>query len=745
MMSTGKKWFALLLALTLCIGMLPAQAEVVSGVANALAVVVSAEEDAVYLQSVAKLGDRVFGLNGSTLYELDTQTPNKFKAGYEMQLPEGMEYANCSALVADAERLYAFEIQKRAVYPITVTGDSATIGEPVGALPEPENPDEYWHTSDMTLVDGAIYLLMPNPQEYERKELWEIKLADGAARSLGEGYWSGLTAYKPGMLMVREWDSMRYYQGEEELKPVLRSLNVATGEWADLLTLEDTDLQNFCYDATSDTIYSCTDSLLYRWVGLGAMEKCAYLSLQGVYSDTKMVPMQGKMYITDNAGGYAISETDPAKMPERALVIASYFKDDLIARFGKAHPEIPVVVTGEQPYTTEQIAQNMTAGSDSADIYCMDMSGGIFSRLREKGYCVDLSSSQTLMDAIARMNPGYVKELTADGKLWGFPYQANASCLGYSPSALEKLGLTEDDLPHTLSEFMDFAVTWVNEYEGEYADLALMENVYDIRSQLFSMVLEGYLRYASLQEGIVEIDTPLLQKLLTKLDEVSDRLKELNADDAMMGGVMVIGGEETAPALFNLYQSCTPQGWTMYDYKPLPLALDEGMDPIIPMNMQVYLVNPNSANKDMAITFLEFVAQNMEDGSRITLYSDDNEPVVDPYAEKSIADVKKEIEELEKKLAEAPEEEKREYEDMIASDREYLEMWEAEKYLISAEDIAQYRELEPYMHVISTDVLSSMTAEGAKLIERYVGGEMNAQQFTRELGRILRMIQMEDQ
>lgn len=744
-MCTGKKWFALLLALTLCLGMLPAQAEVIVGTAGTSSVEVTGEEEFLYLQSMVSMGDRLFGLNGSTLYELDTQTPNRIKATHEMQLPEGMDYANFSAMVADEEHLYAYDMQKLAVYAINVTGDGATIGEMVGALPEPDDPDQYWYVRDMVLVDGAIYLLMPDPQEYERQELWEIKLADGAARSLGEGYWSALTAYKPGMLMVREWDSMRYYQEDKKQPPMLRSLNVATGEWADLLELEDLDRQNFCYDAASDTIYSCTDSLLYRRVGLGAEEKCAYLNLQGVYGDTRMVLMQGKMYITDNAGGYIISETDPAKMPDRALVIASYYKNDLIARFGKAHPEIPVVVTGEQPYTTEQIAQNMTAGSDSADIYCMDMSGGIFNRLRDKGYCVDLSSSQVLMDAIARMNPRFVQELTADGKLWAFPYEAQASCMSYSPSALEKLGLTEDDLPHTLMEFMDFAVMWVNEYEGEYADLSLMENVYDIRTQLFSMVLEGYLSYASLQEGIMEIDTPLLQKLLAKLDEVSGRLQELNADDAIMGGMVVMGGDETAPALFSPYLSCTPEEWSMYDYQPLPLALDEGMDPIIPMNMQVYLVNPNSANQDMAITFLEFVAQNMENAPRITLFSDENEPVVDPYAEKNIAEVKKNIEALEKKLAEAPEEEKREYEDMLAGDRDYLEMREAEKYLISAEDIAQYRELEPYMHVISTDVLSSLSTEGAKLIERYVGGEMNAQQFTRELGRVLRMIQMEDQ
>ena len=35
---------------------------------------------------------------------------------------------------------------------------------------------------------------------------------------------------------------------------------------------------------------------------------------------------------------------------------------------------------------------------------------------------------------------------------------------GYSPSALEKIGLTEDDLPKTFLEFIDFAVMWIEDY-----------------------------------------------------------------------------------------------------------------------------------------------------------------------------------------------------------------------------------------------------------------------------------------
>ena len=41
--------------------------------------------------------------------------------------------------------------------------------------------------------------------------------------------------------------------------------------------------------------------------------------------------------------------------------------------------------------------------------------------IMEKGYCLDLSGSQALQDAVARMHPVIAQEAFLDGKLLGLP------------------------------------------------------------------------------------------------------------------------------------------------------------------------------------------------------------------------------------------------------------------------------------------------------------------------------------
>ena len=59
--------------------------------------------------------------------------------------------------------------------------------------------------------------------------------------------------------------------------------------------------------------------------------------------------------------------------------------------------------------------------------------------------------------------------------------------------------MSEDELPKTLLEYMDFAVNWLDNYAYDYADLMLLDNVYDIRGQLFNQVLNSYVSSTPLQ------------------------------------------------------------------------------------------------------------------------------------------------------------------------------------------------------------------------------------------------------
>ena len=76
--------------------------------------------------------------------------------------------------------------------------------------------------------------------------------------------------------------------------------------------------------------------------------------------------------------------------------------------------------------------------------------------------------------------------------------------------------------------------------------------------------------------------------------------------------------------------------------------------------------------------------------------------------------------------------------------QQYLKAREEEKYLISPEDIATYREVEPFIFVPSSSIFANISTDGGQLHQRYMDGHISSDQFIKEFNRILRMMQMED-
>lgn len=758
-MRIWKNLVSLLLVLclfTLSSSALAASVSIIGGAGSATSLAVGSvadDEQYYYFNSLCVMDGQLYAGDSQNLFKLSPDAPGKVEAFYTLNLEEntvtdGDETYNIMDslmyIASDGEKLYGF-FQSRQLRELTLEGDSIKLGETIAQL-ENDESDSWFEVAGMVIQEGAAYVLVSvSGDSWGKYDLWEIQLADGTIRQVTTGAILSICSYTPGTLLVRYWDQEAAYSGPEMIMPTLCSLDTATGEMTELLTLPDTDQCAVAYDPATDTIYTATDSLLYRRVALGEQEACAYMNLRYLSSNTPSVVLNGKYYtINNNDGGYVVSETDPAKMPERALKIATYYKDDTISAFMKAHPEIPVVTQQTDSYDAEQIAQNMVAGTEASDIYIVNIDWGSFEQLRDKGYCVDMSTSDILMEQVSRMNPAFTSAFFQDGKLWAFPFSTYATGFGYSPSVLEKIGMSEDELPTTLLEYMDFAVNWLDNYAYDYADLMLLDNVYDIRGQLFNQVLTSYVSYYAATNQTLDFDTPLMHKLLSKLDEVAPILEELNPEESS-GSVITYSSDDTPSALLTGYMDYVPQEYSFnWDYQPLLLSLDEGMDPVVPMSMEVYLINPNSENADMAITFLEFVAQNMKSSMEITLCPDANEPVEDPNALRSIEEMQKSIADLQADLEEADESEKRDLEDTIERFQQAVESAQEWKYLISPENIAMYREVEPYIYVSTSSIYTNITTDGSQLLQRYMDGQISSEQFIKDFNRIIRMMQMED-
>lgn len=125
-----------------------------------------------------------------------------------------------------------------------------------------------------------------------------------------------------------------------------------------------------------------------------------------------------------------------------------------------------------------------------------------------------------------------------------------------------------------------------------------------------------------------------------------------------------------------------------------------------------------------------------------------NEPVLNNRYEETLARMQESITQREDALAKADPIDKPMLEADIESYREYVRQYEEEeRYTISEEDIAAYREIMQYAVLKRPSVMNSSYEEGSfySLVERYLDGQLALEQFIMEGSSKLRLMQLENQ
>jgi len=630
-------------------------------------------------------------------------------------------------------------VEDGALAPLTKVADvDFSIGEDY-------YPQLYGMAADK---DNVWFLIYPDSGDWNNNDLYRVTLSDGKATKLTRDHLTGLTPYTGDKLLAVY---SNYEAENEEDRRALVAVDKETGAIEKLCSLRGN--QNYLgltYDSASGYVYITDDSHLYRFDSTFAEATlCAYLPPHSSDNSASGTIFDGKYYLPDwSDSRYMACTVDPALLPSRVLRMNySNSGDDLLRAFCLEHPEIALETGSSDAYTAEDISRAMTSGDNSADIFSLYLSNGTYEALRRKGYCYDLSGSEILSGFVSRMYPHFAKVLMQDTKLCAIPSYVSVSSIGYFPLAFEKVGLTEEDVPTTMMEMLDFIQMWVDDYADEYPEMQLFQGSYRLREQLFSMIFQMQISYCEAQGETLTFDTPVIRKLLSRLEEIGPALKSMEPEENSAASMVFYSDDPNA--LFTTYASILPdrygsgRRWNGY---PMILALDEGMTPALSMNMSAYIVNPNSENTDLAVTFLEYMVEHMYQDTKITLLPDENEPYQNEYYEQNMKYYDESIAMTTEALESAAEEDKAMYEEQLTWLKEAKERTEKEeRWAISAEEIAEYREIAQYLTILSTDMFSGANNEASNLMQRYIDGQIGAEQFIKEFSRIIRMIQMENQ
>lgn len=558
-----------------------------------------------------------------------------------------------------------------------------------------------------------------------------------------------LCPYKDGAMLALVSPEVK---PDEPSAPVeIARYDAAADTLETLVKTDKTSLSSLVYSAEADTAYYADGAVVYALPGVtGEARVSAYLPMQ-VWQEQALAYLDGGMIVHESWQGVYVRALDAPGISEGALVVYGEGGTDKHAAVVEKHPELPVTLSDTYYGTMEQLTAAMVSGEDTVDVLRLDVGNTPVERLIQKGYAADLSGYPELVAVVQRMDGAVRDVLYRDGKLYGVPVDISGGIVSVNTTVMETLGLTEGDLPSTYMELLDFAANFYYDYGEEHQDIALFDNPM-MRNELFEKIMAQYIALQMRAGEVIQFDTPLMRKLLAALDAIDftelDPYAELG-DAAWEGDAMDEFYEKQG--LFSLYMSASPRSFGYEEMRPLVLALDEGMEPIIPMDMSILIVNPRTAHMDQAALYLtEYVKQYDAARENVMLFPDENDPVPNPYYEITKLSYEENIKELDARLEKADESEKAALREKRKRIEGYLEEVEKERMSVTAEMLAAYREkIAPYIYVTRQTPLTDWGSEtGGELrtqIDQYNSGAIDMDTFIREVDKRVRMMMLEDQ
>ena len=665
-----------------------------------------------------------------------------------------------SRLITDGKSVYGYDDMTGQLVRLVDESGSAKVESlcTLETAEEEKSADGVYYgsyVSAMFAQDGEVVRLAENYGDGESSMVVERYALDTGkliARSGADNTLRTLCSYKDGKYLAL----VQPIPGPEAVETPMSQIAVydpATGAMTTMATLAGSYLNNVTYDAESDTAYYCCDATVYGVsMATGESRISAYLPVNAwAGSDTTFAVLTGGMIAYANNDGAYVRRLDAPEMTGGALIIANEGGTNKHMAVVAEHPELNVTLASNYPQTMEELTTAMVSGTGSIDVFSLNTDANPVARLIDKGYAADLSGYPELMAVAGRMDARFTESVMRDGKLYGLPVSLYTNGMGVNADTMEKLGLTQDDLPTTWLEFLDFAANFYYDYGEENADVVLMD--LNMRRPLFQMICKQYVAAQLRDTGSISFDTPLFRKLMQALEAID--FTEL--DPYEVKGDKVWEGDDAnefyeKQQLFTSYAEATPRSMGQSGYgrvnQPLILSLDGETEPIVPVSMTVMIVNPRTTHMDQAAAYLTAYAGHYEaETENIMFFPDQNDPVPNSYYEIQKQSYEESLRDLDSRIEKADESEKaslRESRDQIQG---FLDQLEQERMSVTEEMIQAYREqVAPYLYVTPQTPLTNSDSSGEldTLTSQYLDHAIDLDTYIREMNQRVRMMMLED-
>lgn len=421
------------------------------------------------------------------------------------------------------------------------------------------------------------------------------------------------------------------------------------------------------------------------------------------------------------------SITDVQNSPESLVILNEKSHNPGCVAFQNEHPDVDVQIKRLDYYEdTIELAKKILTGELDYDVFRIDTSIFDVNVLAEKGYLADMTSSLSLMESVLKMESVLLETAMPYDRLVAVPCGISGKFLKCNIKNMEYAGLSANEIPTSYDELYDFLLAWSesdNDIHNEFRPVDIETG--DVFSELLKRLLSANIAYCTSQQKQVSFNNEMFRGLLQKCRQASEAVEEEDGHGYL---------------LFE-----TTSSWIV-DRQLIPLSLEKGKDPIVPVTLEVYIINPMSTNIDLAISYIETCVSQYTPEQKLQLYPDYKEPVINPNYTRFMDQWEEKKKTIEAKLKGAEEEDRYTYQKLLDEHMENLEN-APDEYNVSAEDIAYYKNvIVPLIHVPNTLMLTLENNNAFVFdssVERYLEGMLSDDQFVDEVDKRCHMVEME--
>ena len=556
------------------------------------------------------------------------------------------------------------------------------------------------------LILSGDRLIGPTWDNNGQSVLETFDLTTGGAEEIPLQDMDGIYPGPEGSLLLTRWE-----WGEQVRIHIIRfDLESQSEEEIGVVAFTEGQLQSLCLDEKSNILYYVLNGQIWAAKDQDISSAEAVSDCPMSYDTNSMIMEDGRMLLW-NSGAIVLRNLDPsAKGDTFTLTIQDYTYSESMADtnydFTDSRGDATVVLKRDGDPST--ILQSMMNRDAATDIYCLSYQSREFEALKSRGFLADLSGNAELVAATERMFPFIQNAVRQDGKIIAVPTALSGNVVGFRSDIWKKLGGTEEELPKTWGQFFDWLETLPAKMEGTEA--AIFDPWIDrenFRQNLMYIIMNQYQAYLNEGDREYAFNTPLMRELLERMDQLDYDalgLREQETDEE--GGMIDYDYKEP---LLQMYAQTTIETWGG-GARPLILALEDGAEPILPINLSIAFVNPYSEHVEAAVEYLTMSLKNLQLATRYSLFTDLKEPVRDPYYEENVKNATGWLEEAKKNLEKAEEDERAQWEEMVKSYEENLTDLDKNSWMISDEAISAYVERQAWLKVLSYDFASALVS-----------------------------------